>query len=135
MDQDPLVEVQLKDGSRFIERLVAEGIEVCAAGWLKEADSGHWYLYIVTPLVGDDGATRQAYRRILPFTQQMPAPYAVDSFRIKVVAPLSPVGEAMVKLLKRYSIAAPMRYDDYRLGDVNVEVAYIYPLPVITASL
>ena len=64
MAQATLVEMQINDGLRLIHRLADEGVLVAAAGWVKEIESGQWFLYLATSLVGEDGATRPAYRRV-----------------------------------------------------------------------
>jgi hypothetical protein len=64
MDQIPLVNEQIEDGRKVVQRLTESDIPITAAGWVKESDRGQWYLYLVTPLVGEVGATTPAYRRI-----------------------------------------------------------------------
>lgn len=127
MDQVTLVEEQINDGKRLIDRLTEEGVVVTAACWIKESESGRWYLIIASSLVGEDGARREAYGRVNEVIRQMPQPFGVDFFDIKVVAPSAPIAEAVANLYKRYPGKGPIRYGDYRLGDVSVEGAYIYP--------
>jgi hypothetical protein len=55
MGDATLVDMQLKEGQRLIDRLAQEGIAVTAAAWLKESESGDWYLYLATPLVSEGG--------------------------------------------------------------------------------
>jgi hypothetical protein len=130
MDQETLVAELIDDGKRLLERLAAEGVPVTAAFWVKESENGRWYLYIATPLVSEDGDTLEAYRQINAVFRQMPEPFWIDPFQIRAVSPSSPVGEAVVYWQKRYPGKGPFRYPDYRLGDVNVEGAYIYrPTP------
>jgi hypothetical protein len=45
MAQATLVEMQIKEGQTLLNRLAHEGIAVTAAGWVRESDSGDWYLY------------------------------------------------------------------------------------------
>ena len=52
MAQASLVEMQIIEGQTLIDRLTHEGIGVTAAAWVKESESGDWYLYLATPLVG-----------------------------------------------------------------------------------
>jgi hypothetical protein len=61
MDQGSLVDVRINDGKRLIDRLIAEGIAISAAGWLKEADSGKWFLYLATA-----GGGRRCHQASLP---------------------------------------------------------------------
>src|SRR5262245_47507467 len=72
MDQSILVDEQINDGKRLFDRLAEEGVAVTAACWLKESESGWWHLYIATPLVGEDGGKKQAYRRMNEVIRQTP---------------------------------------------------------------
>ena len=55
MAQETLVGMQFKEGRRLLDRLAREGVPVTAAAWVKESESGDWYLYLATPLVAEDG--------------------------------------------------------------------------------
>jgi hypothetical protein len=127
MDQEILVREMIEEGKRLLERLVAEGVPVTAACWVKESENERWYLYIATPLVPEDGVTRQAYMRINTVLRQLEGSFEFDPFRIRAFAASSPVAEAILALYKHHPRRGPIRYRDYRLGDVSVEDAYIYP--------
>ena len=47
MDQSTLVGDPVHDGRRFVERFAADGNQVQAAFWVKEAEYGRWELYVV----------------------------------------------------------------------------------------
>jgi len=136
MDQGTLVEMQIDQGKRLIDRLAEEGVAVTAAGWLRESESGQWFMYLVTPLVGEDGATKAAYRRILGVIREMPPPFWIDPLEIKAVGPTDPLARGIVAVSRRGSgpRAHPLRWAGARLGDVNSEGAYLYPLPAGTSS-
>jgi hypothetical protein len=127
MDQGPLVSELIEDGKRFLQRLGEEGVEVTAAAWIKESESGHWYLYIATPLVGAGGDNLQAYRRMNTVFGQMPQPFGMPPFKTKAIAPSSPLAKAIAGPHQRYAGRGPLRYDGDLLGDISVEEAYIYP--------
>ena len=55
MDQVALVEDQIADGRRFVERFAADGNTVQAAFWVKTAEEGDRFLYVVTDLYDNDG--------------------------------------------------------------------------------
>jgi hypothetical protein len=131
MDQGTLVDMQIDDGRRLLDRLAAEGVPVVAAFWAKETEGGLWFLYLATPLVGEGGATRPAYRRVNAVIRQMPAPYRMDPLAIKVVAPTDPIAQDVLAVLQRASgsHASRVRWDGSRLGDVSIDDAYFYPLP------
>src|SRR5204863_7247485 len=84
MDQTPLVEGQITEGQKLIDRLIEEGVPVRAAAWVTESDSGRWYLYLVTPLVSDEGGKGPAYLRIREVRQTMPESVWIGPFQIKV---------------------------------------------------
>ena len=114
--------------------LAIGGVAVPAACWMKESDGGWWYLYLVTPLVGKDGGTRRAYRRLQEALQTLPHNLvARDPFRIKVVGPTEPVGQALLELQRRSAGRLPSWYDGSNLGGVSIDLAYLYPA-VTTAA-
>jgi hypothetical protein len=131
VDQIPLVTEQIDSGRKVIERLMQNDIPVTAAAWVKESDLWQWYLYLVTPLVGEDGDTMPAYRRILAVLRGGPEPPEVDPFHIKAVGPSEPVGKAILEAQQRRG--RPWDYAGSSLGPVSVDGAYFYP-PLVAAS-
>lgn len=128
MGQRPLVELQIQDGQRLIDRIAAEGIAVTAAAWVWESESGQWFLYLATPLVGADGATRSAYRRVNELMRELQKEgFAVDPFEVKMIGPDDPVAKALVAARDHYPAKVPMWFRGSRLGELAVEEAYIYP--------
>jgi hypothetical protein len=125
MDQIPLVSEQIEDGRKVIQRLTEGGIPITAAGWVKESDRWQWLLYLVTPLVGEDGATTRAYRRIVDVLRAGPTPPEVDPIQIKAVSPSERAGQAILDIQRQ-----GRRWDGYAgssLGGVSVDGAYFYP--------
>jgi hypothetical protein len=130
MAQATLVEMQIKEGQILIERLALEGIAVTAAGWVKESDSGDWYLYLATPLVGEDGSTRSAYRRVNAVIRKMEEEgFGMDPFEKKVIGPHDPIARDMVAHRAARPGGPPTPFRGSRLGELAVEEAYIYPPP------
>jgi hypothetical protein len=128
MAQTTLVEMQIKDGLRLIHRLAAEGIAVEAAGWVKEVESGQWFLYLATSLVGDDGATRLAYRRVNNVIRRMQKDgFWIDPFEIKAIGPHDPIAKDMLAHRDSHPARVPTQFQGSHLGDLAVEEAYIYP--------
>src|SRR5262245_54444717 len=110
MDQATLVDSQIQDGQKLIDRLIQEGFPVTAASWVKESESGRWYLYIATPVVPPQGGTLEAYRRLNAVKRQMPQPFWIGLFRVKVVGARSPLAEAVRELHRRYPGSRPIWY-------------------------
>jgi hypothetical protein len=128
MAQASLVEMQIKEGQTLLERLDHEGIAVTAAGWVKESESGDWYLYLATPLVGEDGATRPAYGRVNAVIRKMEEEgFRMDPFDKKVIGPHDPIAKALATHRQARPGGPPTRFRGSRLGELYVEEAYIYP--------
>jgi hypothetical protein len=132
MDQIPLVTEQIEAGRTLIERLAANGIPITAATWVKESDSWQWYLYLVTPLVGADGATTSAYRTINTVLRTGPQPPEIDVFQIKAVGPAEPLGQAILNARPQPGKAG-VSYGGISLGGVSVDGIYFYP-PLVAAD-
>jgi hypothetical protein len=127
LDQFPLVNDQIDDGKRLVARLVEEGISVKAAFWVKESETGKWFLYIASALVGRDGDTLAAYGRLLPVIRQMPQPFDINPFRVKAVGRSSPIAKAVLALQEHHPGQRGFYHEGTQLGDRYIEGAYIYP--------
>jgi len=131
MAQATLVEMEMKEGQRLIDHLAQAGIAVTAAAWVKESESGDWYLYLATPLVGEDGATTPAYRRVNTVIRKLQQEgFGMDPFAKKVIGPHDPIATAMVANRGGRPGGLPMPFRGGRLGELAVEEAYIYPRPL-----
>jgi hypothetical protein len=133
MDQAPLVEGQLNDGQKLLNRLAETG-DAIAGGWVKEPDRWQWRLYLVMPLVSPERGMRPAYRRVREAIQTMPTPFWIDSTDVSVVGPSDPVGKAILDAQPRHSGGLPSLYGGAGLGHVSVDSAYIYAPPVVAAE-
>ncbi len=128
MGQATLVEMQIQNGHRLIDRLVREGIAVIAACWVQESESGDWYLYLATPLVGEDGATILAYRRVNTVIRTMQKEgILIGPIDIKVIGPHDPIARDVVASLGGQPPRTLTRYRGGRLGELAFEEAFVYP--------
>jgi hypothetical protein len=127
MDQGTLVEMQIDDGQRLLDRLADDGVAVTAAAWVKEGEGGQWFLYIATPLVGADGATRPAYRRLNTLMRELQKEaFWIDPLEVKLIGADDPVTRAVVAVRDRHPGRAPTWFRGDRLGELATEEAYIY---------
>ena len=130
MAQATLVEMQLQEGQRLIDRLIKEGVAVTAAAWVKETESGDWYLYLATPLVTEDGGKRPAYHRVNAVILEMQREgFAMDPIEKKVIGPHDPIAKDIVANRSSGPTGPPTPFRGSRLGDLAVDEAYIYPRP------
>lgn len=130
MAQATLVEMQIKQGQILIERLAHEGIALTAAGWVKDSESGDWCLYLATPLVSEGGAKTPAYRRVNAVIRKMEEEgFGMDPFEKKVIGPHDPIARDMVAHREARPGGPPTRFRASRLGELDIEEAYVYPPP------
>ena len=109
MDQIALVERQIEDGQKLVEQLAVSGLPVCTAFWVNATEASQWYLYIVSPVVDERGLT-EAYRRVQAIMSQMPEPFWLDPFEVKVIGTKNPIAEEVVATLERHPGKRPIRY-------------------------
>ncbi len=126
MDQKVVVGQQFEEGRLFIEHLMRGGFPVTAAAWLKETESGRWYLYLATPLVGENTGTRAAYRRKNELIRN--ERFGIGPLEVKVIGPHNPIAQAMIAARDRCSSRVSICwFRGDRLGPLEVDEAYIYP--------
>jgi hypothetical protein len=128
MDQGPLVEMQIDDGAKVIEKLREGGFDVTAAWWMKVSEEGEWFLYIASKQVDELGianAYRQAHSVIRALGQLW-----VDRFEVKLIGPENPITQDVLAILNRFPGRLTTRYGGKKLGNVSIDGAYLYPLPV-----
>jgi hypothetical protein len=128
MAQAALVESQFNAGQTLINRLPYEKVTVTAAAWVKESDTGDWYLYLATPLVSEGESTRMAYRAVNAaiLKMQQEDGFERESLEIKVIGPYNPITRDLVANRGRPG-GPPVPFRGSRLGELYVEEAYIYP--------
>jgi hypothetical protein len=127
MAQATLVNTQIKDGQQLLERLSREKIPITAAGWVRETDSGDWYLYLATPLVGEDVGRKPAYHRVNTVIRKMQEEGIWIDLDKKVIAPSDAIGKDLLAHRPSRPSNAPTWFRGPKLGDLAVEEAYIYP--------
>jgi hypothetical protein len=123
-----LVDLQLKEGQRLLDRLVEESVPVTAAAWVKESESGDWYLYLVTPLVSESGGKKAAYHQVNEVMRKMQDEgFSMDPFAKKVIGPNDPIAKDLLAYRKGRPGGPPLPFRGVRLGDLPIQRAYIYP--------
>jgi hypothetical protein len=125
MDPIPLVDEQIEDGAKLVARLTGEGFPVTAAAWVKESDGGRpWYLYLVSPVA--DGDARDGYRRVQTMIRQMPPPFSVDLFDVKLIGAAEPVAGAIAPAAAHVSRGRGTWLRGPRLDELGIDAAYVY---------
>jgi hypothetical protein len=127
MDKSPLVTEQI-DAGEWLVREFSKRIPVQAAFWLRERDSGDWYLYLGSDQINDSNFDH-AYGEVLRVVAPQQSLW-VDPFQVKVIALDAPVAKAALDVMRKYSGKAPTRYHGRHFGGLSVDEVYIYPLPL-----
>ena len=135
MDTTTLVSDLIDDGRRIAEQLPHEGFEVTAAFWLKSAEDGQWYFYIVSP-VAEPERLNDAYSRLFTLIRRMPQPHWIDPLEVRLIGPSHPMAKDVLAIRSRAPgpNASAIRWGGNLLGNVSVEGAYLYPLPAAASS-
>jgi len=137
MGPDALVTDEIQGGRELIERLVANGVDVRLAFWVKETDAGRWYLYLSLPVVDAEGPMA-GYEQVIPVVQGMPeAGIELDS--VKVVGITDSMAVAAWKAIRPRIPGLPFadrsprpykgvsRVNGSTLGGMDIDAAFIYP--------
>src|ERR1700730_1402864 len=126
MDQESLVEAQKDAGKRFLSEF-NKFAPVKFAAWLKETDSGRWYLYVISDAI-DDTRVDIAYGEVLRISRQMDTP-RIDPFRIRVIGANTSTAVQVLGVQQRYGTdTTPPPWNEGAGG--AVEDAFLYPLPI-----
>ncbi len=124
MDQSTLVEERITDGRRFVERFAADGNPVLAAFWVRTAEEGIWFEYVVTALIDRVGPAA-AYRAVHTALQKLGECW-VSSSEIKVISPNNPIAKDVLAVMARHPGRLATRFGGNTLGSMAVEQTYIY---------
>jgi hypothetical protein len=127
MDQITLVDNLIVAGHQFLGDLVQNQFDVAAAAWIKASDEDSWYLYIATKEVDAKGTTA-AYRTLHEKMQRMPPP-VIPFFEIKLIGADNPIAQEIVEFYRRQPAPWLVHHRSYRLGNLSIEDAYVYPPP------
>ena len=130
MDQSTLVEAQIDEGRRFVERFAADGAPVRAAFWAQTDPDGFWYLYVALAGVEHTG-TSEAYRAARKSLQKL-GDIELKGSWIKIVGPDHSVAEGVVAITAANPSRSGTRYGGQSFGPMSVEHLYVYPSQLFT---
>ena len=128
MDQETLVDAQIRDGLNLAIQFHHDGGMADAVFWARDSDSGKWHLYVVSGLV-DTAGPIEAYGKLYDTLRKLPDS-SLQQFRIKLVGRNDPAArdisshEFFRQMLKR-----PPRFQalpDKMLGNMIVDEFYSY---------
>jgi hypothetical protein len=129
MDQETLVKERIDDGKKVVDQLPGLGFEVTAALWIQAIDDGEWRFYLISPVVETVGLTA-AYGKLHTAIRAMP-PSRIDPLEVRLLGPSDPVARDVLAIYQCFpqSRGYATWWQGKHLGGVNIEGAYLYPLP------
>ena len=123
MEQSSLLDTDLYDGRRFVERFAADGNPVTTAFWAKTAEDGTWFLYVATELVERQGPIA-AYRAVHAALDKIDYS-SITSSNVKVINTLNPMVKDVLALGQKVGRFAA-RFGHQRIGMLEVDELYVY---------
>ena len=125
MDTELLVEDQIEVGKKVVNQLALDGFEVSVAFWGKEHEDGSWRLYVASPSVKlhDPGSS---YPSLYASLVKIPD-VGIQLGEIRLLNDQNKTAIAMKQLRDRHAIKEPFGYGRYRLGQVDLYEATLYP--------
>ena len=127
MDQGPLVSEQIDAGARFLGEF-QKYAPVQAAFWLKESDTGEWYLYVASDQITDDNFD-VAYGEVLRIADAMADPW-FDPFQVKLINVNDPQAMSVLAIQPRHPRRIATRIHGHAINGLPFEEVYIYPSPI-----
>jgi hypothetical protein len=124
MDTVTLVENQIDDGQRLLDKLDEQGFVVRAACWVKPAEEDRWSLYLATPVVDKKGGAA-AYRQVYNVLRSLGGVSITDS-DIKLVGEKHPLAQDLLNLQRQFPGRTPTRSRRSLVGDIPAEEVYVY---------
>jgi hypothetical protein len=124
----------IEDGQRIIEQLSHDGFEVTTAFWLKKAENGRWYFYVVSPVIEKEGSF-VGYQQLQLSIRRLGSKW-IDPLEARLIGPKNPIARDVLAVHQHApgAKASPMWWGGTQLGNVSVEDAYLYPLPAVASS-
>ncbi len=126
MAQGPLVENQIDAGWKLADDLAHGGTEVTAAFWVRPSEDGEWSLYLASKLVDEQGPA-PAYRAVADALLRLKDPWLSMS-EVKVIGANNPITKDVLTMLRQHPGRRAIRSRRPRLGNVETEEVYVYPL-------
>jgi hypothetical protein len=127
MDQSPLVIDRIDAATRFLGEF-QKYMPVQAAFWVKETDTGEWYLYLASEKITDENFD-VVYEEVLRIAAEMGEPL-FDPFLVKVIGADHRLAKAALEIRRRYPSPAATHFHGDVFGGIPVEQIYLYPAPI-----
>ena len=75
----------------------------------------------------------EAYKKIHTELRKLPDLW-IDTFDVRLIGATEPLAKDLIAYQSKHPKRVPVRFSGYRLGDLDVEEAFIYPPPAFLAA-
>ena len=124
MGKATLVERDIGEGKRLLERLVGSGEKAPVALWLYDSDSESWRLVLAISQVAK--GAREGYYFIGAILKEMPQPFHLTLQDIKLVSPRDRLVKALLTDKRSARALTDRILPALKIGDAYLEGAYLY---------
>jgi len=124
MGKAALVERDIEEGARLVDRLVSSGEKVPVALWLYDSSRGDWRLVLAVPQMAR--GSREAYNFLGNVIKEMRPPVHITLQDLTLV---SPAADLVTSLLKEKRSARELSgriLPSIRIGEAYLDGAYLY---------
>lgn len=122
---------QVRGGERLLRELIAGGMAVTGAAWIKSMYDGQPYLYIVNPdqeRTASFAPRERVNAAVDALNATLADPYDhLDPFEIKLFGESYSLSKGILDWLRRNPSDRPTFDPGPALGGVSIDGAYIYP--------
>lgn len=130
--------VDIAAGQKLLRQLARDGFPLTAAAWVKTADDSQWFLYLVSPMVEQQGLL-ETYKGVHQSLDSL-GDLSIRSSDVKVVADTDRAGKGLRTpidaLARQYPrLRDAISWDGQIFGFDSLEGAYLYPPGVYENSL
>lgn len=133
MDPVALVEEQIDAGQRYLDLLTAHSVPVAVAFWARPSGDDRWMFYLATPTV-DTSGTLAAYGQLSAPLREFDDVWLAPT-EVTAIGAATRTAKAALAVAQKNSGRAPVRFRGSMLGDLAVEEAWVYPVPVKTKEI
>ncbi len=135
MAQGTLVAALIEDGWELINQLLRSDFPIAAAWWVKPIEepgaNREWQLFLASPMVDQLGSGvtyRKAYDALRSMPNFDPVLARISLGMIKMIDVSNPMTKEAVKILERFRGRPPISVGRCRLGEIEAEEVFVYPL-------
>jgi hypothetical protein len=124
MGKAALVERDIEEGARLVDKLVASGEKVPVALWLYDSSREDWRLVLAVPQMAR--GSREAYKFLDNVIKDIQPPLHITLQDLTLVSPRADLVTSLLKEKRSARELSGRILPSMRIGDAYLEGAYLY---------